>query len=459
MTERSLFDAVLDQGINNPNYFEGRLLTADALRDDQIAHRRRQRQLGQAIGEGIVNGLQVSLEPDLSDQGVRQTITIERGLAINRCGDTLALNNSVTVDVIPPVAKPEAPTSLFGRCADTESLDPTIPTGTGIYVLMMSPTSAFRDRAPKSGLGVEGKIIGCGDRYVVEGVSFRLEPLHPDMISGADNEQRETLKELMKPAPSAIEVSLLRNLIAHHCFGTPELNDFPVDPFALDDGTSAWRTYGALDDLRSLVDPEERPRLGDCDVPLALMLWNQAGIAFTDMWAVRRRPTSQPYSLDWPTQISQRIHGEAEARFFQFQHHLADLLANEVFATLISASAYFRFLPPAGLLPLADIGRPRGVTIPGFFAGRTLRDPVHIEGARLRKILAFALEYTPVDLDQDEMIWTYLVRENRQPATADGPRPADTTVLYTGAHLPFFGEARFDINRWDYANYSSLRVR
>ena len=52
-----LLESVLENGVANSHYFNGRILTADALRDDQKASRRQRRQLGRAIGAGIVCGL------------------------------------------------------------------------------------------------------------------------------------------------------------------------------------------------------------------------------------------------------------------------------------------------------------------------------------------------------------------------------------------------------------------
>src|SRR5262245_19348287 len=88
MSPRSIFDPVIEPGVRNPNFFEGRLLTAEALRDDQRAHRQRQRLLGRAIGAGVVEGLTVTVEP--APTGVpRKTVTIAKGFAINGEGEAL----------------------------------------------------------------------------------------------------------------------------------------------------------------------------------------------------------------------------------------------------------------------------------------------------------------------------------------------------------------------------------
>lgn len=50
---------ILEQGIANTHFFNGRLLTAEALRAEQEANRQQRQRLGQAIGGGVVYGLQV----------------------------------------------------------------------------------------------------------------------------------------------------------------------------------------------------------------------------------------------------------------------------------------------------------------------------------------------------------------------------------------------------------------
>jgi hypothetical protein len=59
---RNLFDRpILQGGIHQVNFFNGRLLTATDLRDEQAANRQQHRQLGQAAGSGVVYGLEVSM--------------------------------------------------------------------------------------------------------------------------------------------------------------------------------------------------------------------------------------------------------------------------------------------------------------------------------------------------------------------------------------------------------------
>jgi len=446
MSARSVFDAVIDPGIRNPNFFEGRLLTAADLRDDQKAHRERQRLLGRAIGAGVVEGLTVSLET-APTAGVQQTVTIAQGYALNGEGQLLCLKQDITADIVPPTVVPEPPATLFARCEDATPT-PTVPVGVGLYILVMSPASGYRERAPKSGLGSEGKIIGCGDRYAVDGVRFRLEPLPPEIISGASDAQRAELVALLNATGDAASRSLLRNIVANLCFGTPQLAQFPVDPFARKDGASAYLAYGAIDDLRALE------RLTDCDVPLALLLWNTSGIAFLDLWSVRRRPVPPRAGREWPAALEARLGLEAHARLEQFHAHILDLLGGDAAtATTQPAEMLFRFLPPAGLLPLSGGGRSAGLALPVFFGNQTLRGPFHIEGARLVPLLERSMTFPSLQLGEDIVLWLYLLRENRQAVAAGTTAP---TAVFASGHLPFVGDARFDVNRWDFSNYGSV---
>src|SRR3712207_3968263 len=93
---RELLEPILQGGIRNTNYFNGRLLTAEDLKADQAATRRRQELLGQAIGEGVVSGLEVSIFSDGTD-GNLPVLSLTPGLAINGEGQTLALNATLQV--------------------------------------------------------------------------------------------------------------------------------------------------------------------------------------------------------------------------------------------------------------------------------------------------------------------------------------------------------------------------
>jgi hypothetical protein len=275
-----------------------------------------------------------------------------------------------------------------------------------------------------------------------------LERLDPQNISGASAALKTELTTLLNQTGDAAKRSLLRNLAAHVCFGTPEMAQFAVDPFARKDSASALLRHGAVDDLRGLK------RITDCDVPLALILWDASGIAFVDLWAVRRRPVAPAAGSEWPAAIGLRPGIETQARLEQFNAHVQDLLGTDA-ATLTAqpADRLFRMLPPAGLLPLAGGGRPVGVTLPVFFGSQKQRGPFHIEGARLRPLLQHSMSFAPIELGEQVVLWLYLLRENRQAGVTGVTPPA---VAFASGHMPFWADARFDVNRWNFSNYGSV---
>ena len=71
------------QAARRPNYFDGRLITAADLRQDQEYHRGMRYLQNRAIGWGIVDGLDVSATP--------AGITIGTGFAIDALGRELVL--------------------------------------------------------------------------------------------------------------------------------------------------------------------------------------------------------------------------------------------------------------------------------------------------------------------------------------------------------------------------------
>jgi hypothetical protein len=454
---RDLLEPILDGGIRNPYYFEGRLLTAEALRADQQAHRARQRRLGRAIGAGVVEGLFVTVESRGSGED-SPVLGIAPGLAINGKGDTLEIATCESIGLTRAPRTPGAAPCLFRDC-----IPPTVgieATGEGFYVLVLSPVSGYGERAPMSGLGEPKAGAGCGSRWVIEGVQLRLEPLDPLAASGVADATRELLQDELLGATAEPRLARLRNVLAHLCLGTEQLPDFAADPFAraVAPGGAGTRpaltTYGVLDDLAAAG------RLTDCDVPLALLDWRLDGLSWLDNWAVRRRPAPPATAAAFPTLSAGRRRAEAEAAFLQFQEQLAGLLRDVPNPAAIRARESFRWLPPAGLLPLAGGARP-GIAHPAFWTGLTVRgEPVpgqpalYIDGARLGELLAAALAQPPIDLESGEVIWAYRVRQNHPlPATGESEPPY---LVFASGHLPFIGTARFDLARWDRSNYGLL---
>lgn len=437
---KHLEEPILDRGITNTNFFNGRVLTADDLKNDQKAQREQRRLLGEAIGEGIVNGLEVRI---VSAGGVGSVpvVSIGKGHAVNRSGQTLSLPIDERVSLVRRLEIPPPEAGLFTDCgAATESF-----TGlaAGPYLLVVGPASGYRESVPMRGLNGDGTATMCGSRYAVEGVQFRLAKIDINAMSGIGATTRAALNALMLQTDPA-GLSKLRNMLAHLFFGTGEMSDFTADPFRQANNKSVFATYGALDFMRARGD------ITNCEVPLAIVYWRGATIRFLDMWSVRRRAAPHSIAEQWPATLNARRASEGEAMFLQFQEHLESLRTPDTNTESLSAKNYFRYLPPVGMLSAAR-GSRKGFQPDAFFAGIVRRSPHFMEGARLQTLLQQSVGYAPIDLTSGEMVWLYHVRQSAQSIESTAGRPY---VVFTSGHVPYQATARFDVSRWDYSNYA-----
>lgn len=446
-TSKGLLEPILEQGIQNSYFFNGRLLTASDLQTDQAANRLQHRQLGQGLGAGIISGFDVSLA-DSGASGTAPMVSVSGGLAVNRAGQAVTLPlGQIQVMLARQLPAPPTDAGLFANCAPPRS--DIGPVAEGAYVLAACPVSGFREKAPLRSFS-DGSVESCDNRYAVEGVEFRLVELRVDALPGIGQTTTSTIDNLMTSSDPA-SLSLLRNLLAHLCFGTEQAAGFLQDPLIRVEGHSPYVRYGALDALRDSGD------LTDCDVPIALLYWTNRGVQFVDMWSVRRRPFAPPTSTAWPLPIGDRRRAEAEAMFLQFEEHIQALVQSGLSASTLAslqASDYFRYLPAAGILPLAGFGTSTGFSYQSFANTVTHRAPVFIEGAKLEPLLRDSLSYPPFDLGSGEMIWLYLVRQNIEAIDRATTTEPQAYLIFTSGHVPYHGEAQFDVNRWSYSNYT-----
>lgn len=444
-----LLEPFLRDGLRNTNFFNGRLLSAEDLSTEQEAARGRAAQLGEAVGAGVVRGLEVRETPPAPESPAtltRASVTVSKGLGINPAGQLLSLPEDAQVALVRERESAEPSAGLFRACEPPRT--DTVAVGVGVYLLVLSPASGFAGRAPASGLGGTGATSpGCGSRYAVEGVQFRLLDLKVGTNDGIAAAARAELLALMRGTDEA-SLSKLRNLLAHACFGTAALAAFERDPFAAGPSPASESGYGALDALRGPQGP-----LTSCDLPLALIYWTGDGIRFVDMWSARRRPTPRPPAAPLAALASERRLREAEARFHQFQDQLQELIAAKANPQLLLAHNYFRYLPPAGLLPLSAAGA-KGVGLDTFFSGVAHRPADFIDGATLEALLGEAAAHDPVDLAAGEMVWLYKVWQNAR-AAGGGGGGARPYAVFASPHVPYRALARFDVARWDYSNYAA----
>jgi hypothetical protein len=451
---RTLLDtAILEKGLRYVNFFNGRPLSAEDLEHEREATRRHQEQLGRGVGWGIIDGLDVRLR----DGDNVPILYVSKGLAINRQGQMLSVPEDVAIQLgtekVPTAtARSRDSAGLFGDCKLSEPQ--VIAKGTGIYVLLVGPSSALRERVPRVGLRDDGVAVQCDFAWAVEGVQFTVQRLEPKGMSSVSAATRQRIEKLSE-ASDVQHRSLLRDEIAHAFLGTEAVAAHYVDPVPGKDLASSMTSYGEMDSLW-----RDFPRLA-CDVPLAILFWTGTDVHFVDSWSVRRRLSAPTIAPAWPVPTSGRRLMEGEATFQHFQEQLAWVLAKlggELKA--VEARKVFRYLPPAGVLPIGGLPASVVPQLP-FFAGRTVRPPVFIASAAIEPLLRQSLAYPPIDLTatddrgnvRPELVWLYQVRENQRAGKA-----AERYVLFTTGHMPFYGQARVDVSWWNFSNYSSPRL-
>ena len=54
------------------------------------------------------------------------------------------------------------------------------------------------------------------------------------------------------------------------------------------------------------------------------------------------------------------------------------------------------------------------------------------------------------------MAWLYLVRENIQTIAENPFNALQAYMIFTSGHIPYQGDARYDLARWGYSNFSSV---
>lgn len=441
---RKLSEPILDNpsGGGNffSNFFNGRVLTADALNADQLANREQRRLVGRAVGDGVADGLEVKIV-NAGGVGSQAVVSVTKGLALNRAGQALRLHTDEQVALVRQLDAPPPVAGTFADCAAAASTFDTLENGA--YLLVIGPASGYREGVPMRGLNDGAGLNECGSRYRVDGVQFRLARLNPASMTGLTAATRAQIASL-SASTAPPDLSKLRNLLAHACFGTEELAAVAREPLKLAQGQSAYASFGAADFLRG------RGELNDCEVPLALLYWRGATLRFADAWAVRRRVTRRAESAGWPPLGGEHRAAVGEAMIRQFQDH-ADSLRAEPFPEIFIAAHYFRYLPPAGLLPLKQ-GAAKGFSPNTFFSGIARRVPEFIDGALLGSLFAEAADYPPSDLTSGEMLWLYRVRQNAQ--TPQGSTPAQTYLVFAGPHVPYRATARLNVARFDFSNYS-----
>src|SRR5258706_10145198 len=145
-----LNQVILNVGLLSINFLNGRLLSSEDLNMEKEFNNEGRRRLGRAIGDGILEGLEVTFDDTPSTDPTKAVVHVRPGAAINRNGQYLALPQNIDVSLV--VTRDRQPTSagLFGTCEPPQNTP--IATGAGVYILVLSPASGFIGQAQVSGL-------------------------------------------------------------------------------------------------------------------------------------------------------------------------------------------------------------------------------------------------------------------------------------------------------------------
>lgn len=437
---KKLEEAVLVDPIRSVNFFNGRLLTAEDLREEREASRAHRRSLGRGLGAGVVEGLWV--EPVSGGDG--PAVRVHAGRAVDLDGTDLWLPKPVTLSLSAREERLVAIAPDFNVCLPPQG---TLLEGTGVYLLVMSPQATLSlDRAPKSGLGADGRVFGCEARWVLETVTFRTEyitldsSLLPELTPALSAELT-----MLEAATDEAAQSLRQNYIAHLFFGTLARRQAGIDPYATGPDGSAYARYGPVDILR------DRGGLRPCDVPLAVISWRGTTLDFVDVWPVRRRSIPPVRSENRPVLGDDRRYREGEAIYLQFVEQFERTLDTTAQPQQLRAQDYFRFLPSCGWLRVGPTGSV-GIDVPRFFEGFAKRTPQMIDASLFEELVARSFWYEPIDTREHELVWLYRPWQNQR--ARDLGDSMQDVVIFVSPHLPEQGLARFDVARWDYSNWA-----
>ena len=127
---------VLERGIKNANFFNGRVLTARDLQDEQLANRQQHRQLGRAAGAGVVDGMEVQLVAAGSPT-THPVLSVRGGLAINRSGQAIELSVELVQVALARTLAAPSEAGLFADCEPLQSTPDLV--GKGVYLFTIAP--------------------------------------------------------------------------------------------------------------------------------------------------------------------------------------------------------------------------------------------------------------------------------------------------------------------------------
>ena len=78
------------------------------------------------------------------------------------------------------------------------------------------------------------------------------------------------------------------------------------------------------------------------------------------------------------------------------------------------------------------------------------RGPVYVDASAVEPLLRESFVAPAIDTASPHVVWLYRIAETRMtPGRAD-------ILLFASGHLPYRGDARFNLTHWNYANYALI---
>lgn len=301
---------VIDSQRTRPYWFDGRFLAASALQREQDYFLRRQADLGQAAGFGVIHGLQVNTPPANDTSSDSDTVIISAGQGTTPAGELVLMPSDLTVHL--------------SDLPDEQNLDvqfnlapiPKTPASTrsGLFVLALRPVEFTANPITSYPTSIQGtRTTHDGD--IVEATAVALVP-YPNPVSWS--------------GASAQDGAQLRAAVARQIF----LNANPN-------------------------------QLSQSLLPLAMVYLQRGVIAWVDPYLVRRDSGAQYSGLrlgltDPPTQQAFLLQYDT-----QLQETVSTRQASGTSASFAAAD-YFQALPPAGRFPLASLSFNTTATLQTF---------------------------------------------------------------------------------------------
>ncbi|HEX6661857.1 MAG TPA: hypothetical protein VF067_08330, partial [Sphingomicrobium sp.] len=137
-------------GVELVNFFNGRLLSGGDFGREQLARRQADARLGEALGDGVAFGFDVSVVA-ASDEPL-PILEIAAGLAISRAGTCLRLSQPLKVRL----SRTDTTSFAAGDCTFDDCVPlsgGTYVAGEGLYLLTVAPAEIALGRARSNGLG------------------------------------------------------------------------------------------------------------------------------------------------------------------------------------------------------------------------------------------------------------------------------------------------------------------